>query len=231
MHPILFKLGPITIYSYGLMVALGFIIGTMLAAKTAVRFSIPQEKITTLSLVLLISGIIGARIFYIALNIQDFKSNPIEMVMITHGGLIFYGGAIAAFLSGMAYIKISKLPIFDTLDLVAPYIALGHSLGRIGCFLNGCCFGKHGMPTQIYSSVCLLLLYIFLRFCLQYRKFKGQIFFLYLVLYTSGRFFMEFLRGDNPLFIFNLTFSQVISAIVFIIGVALYFIKKQKSNE
>lgn len=238
MHPIIAKFGPITIYSYGLLVAAGFIIATLLASRQAVKFGIPQDKIVNLSLAVLISGVIGARIFYVLLNLKDYMLNPLEIIMITHGGLVFYGGAIFAFLAGAIYIKKSGLSILNTGDLIAPYIALGHSIGRIGCLLNGCCFGKPAsgplgvvfqdgivrIPTQIYSSLYLLALYMFLRACLRYRRFKGQVFFLYLSLYAVGRVFIENLRGDNIPAIFNLTFSQVVSIVIFIVGAVGYFI-------
>jgi len=237
MHPILLKFGPITIYSYGLMVALGFITATILAARTAESFHIPQDKVIALSLWILISGIIGARMLYILLNLRYFVSRPLETIMVWHGGLAFYGGVGTAFIASLVYLKIIKLPIVDTADLIAPYIALGHSIGRIGCFLNSCCFGKatsafYGIafadgvtrhPTQLYSSLYLLFLYMFLRVILRYRGFKGQVFFLYLILYPAGRFLIEFLRADNPNVIFNFTLSQVISLAVFIFGICGYW--------
>ncbi len=244
MHPILFRFGPITLYSYGLMVALGFITATLLAARTAPKFGIAPDRINTLSLIILISGIIGARALYILLNLKDFISDPVEIFMISHGGLVFYGGAVVSFLSGAAYSKISKMPVLDTADLIAPYIALGHSIGRIGCFLNGCCFGKPAAiflgvafgdgviryPTQIYSSVCLLLLYMFLRVCLEFRQFRGQIFFLYIIFYSAGRFYIEFLRGDSPIVAFNLTVFQLISLALLLFGILGYWGMRARWN-
>jgi phosphatidylglycerol---prolipoprotein diacylglyceryl transferase len=240
MHPIIFDFGPLTVYSYGLMVALGFIIATLLAAREAEGFNIPKDKVINLSLVILISGIVGARLFYVLINIKEYLSDPLEMVMVTHGGLVFYGGAIFAFFSGLVYVKMSRLSVLDVADLISPYAALGHSIGRIGCFLNGCCFGRPTLsplgvafqdgivriPTQIYSSVYLLFLYIFLRVCLRYRRFGGEVFFLYLIFYSTGRIFIEYLRGDNAIFIYGLTFSQLISLGVFLAGVSGYFLKR-----
>ncbi|MCX5716696.1 MAG: prolipoprotein diacylglyceryl transferase [Candidatus Omnitrophica bacterium] len=236
MHPILAKIGPLTLYSYGLMVALGFIVGALLASRLAPRFGIPPEKITTLSLVILLSGIFGARLLYVLLNIKDFIPDPLEALKLSHGGLAFHGGAFAAFIFGLIYVKRARLPLWDTLDLLSPYIVLGHAIGRIGCFLNGCCYGKPytgitavvfgdgtaRYPTQIYSALLLILLYCILRFFLQRRRFKGQVFFLYLMLYSAARFFVEFLRGDNTLFLPGLTVAQVISIAVFITGIAGY---------
>lgn len=237
MHPIIARLGPITIYSYGFMLALGFIVGSLLAARQAARFNISQDKIINLSLVILISGVIGARVLYVLLNLKDYVLNPLEIIMVTRGGLVFYGGAIFAFLASLIYMKRAGMSVLDTADLVSPYIALGHSIGRLGCLLNGCCFGKPTssqfgivfqdgivrIPTQVYSSLSLLFLYMFLRVCLRCRAFKGQVLFLYLIFYSTGRVFMENFRGDSPPVIFGLTFSQIVSIAIFVIGVAGYF--------
>lgn len=230
MHPILFKLGPFTVYSYGLLVAIGFITATFLASRQAERFGVLPDTIINLSLVVLISGIVGARIMYCLLNWRDFIFNPLEIIMVTHGGLVFYGGAIAAFFAAIAYLKSNKLPVFNIADTLSPYIALGHSIGRIGCFLNGCCFGRGGHPTQIYSSFALVFLFILLKVCLEHRRFKGEIFFLYLIFYSAGRFFMEFLRGDNPRVLHNLTFSQLVSIIILITSVSGCLILTKKAK-
>ncbi|MDD5449589.1 MAG: prolipoprotein diacylglyceryl transferase [Candidatus Omnitrophica bacterium] len=243
MHPIIGRLGPVTIYSYGLLVALGFILGTLLASGRAHKFDIPADKIGNLSLIMLISGIIGARLFYIFLNLKDYILNPAEIFMITHGGLVFYGGAIFAFVAAVIYVKLSRLSVLNTGDLLAPYIALGHSIGRIGCLLNGCCFGRPTsgpgiifgdgvirIPTQIYSSLLLLCLFLILRYLSDSREFKGQVFFLYLILYSAGRVFIETLRGDNSPVILQLTFSQLISMAIFAAGIAGYFICRRKKS-
>jgi len=240
MHPILFKIGPITVYSYGFMVAIGFIIAAFLAARRAKGLNIPEEKITTLALLILLSGIIGARVFYVLMYLDEYVSNPLEILMVTHGGLIFYGGAIFAFLAGVCYIKLSKLPFLDTADLISVYAALGHAIGRIGCFLNGCCYGmpvsgsfgvifQDGVirfPTQLLSFLYLFSVYIFLRLFLKHKHFSGQVLFLYLCLYSAGRFFVEFLRADSPPVIYGFTISQVISLIIFGCGIIGYVIRK-----
>ncbi len=240
MHPIIAKFGPLTIYSYGLLVAAGFIVGALLAARHAPRMGLSPDKIITLVLVILVSGILGSRIFYVLINIKDYLANPLEIVMLTHGGLVFYGGAISAFCAALIYIKKAGLPLIDTFDLLTPFIALGHAIGRIGCFLNGCCYGKPvsgwfgiafedgitRIPTQIYSSLLLLCLFIFLRMRLDKRKFAGQVFYLYLIFYSTGRVLMEFLRGDNPAVFLKLTFSQLVSLAIFIISLAGYMIKR-----
>jgi len=237
-------IGPFTLYSYGCMVALGFIAGTLVAAHQAKRFRISPERISTLSLVILVSGIVGARISYVLLHTDEFKNNLFEMLMVTHGGLVFYGGAAGAFLGALSYIKRSGMPFLDTADLIAPSLALGHALGRIGCLLNGCCYGKptllppasmfgdHVMryPTQVYSSLGLILLYAVLRARLQFRVFQGQVFFSYLALYAAGRFLIEFIRGDNAAVVLGLTAAQMVSIPLFLCGVIGYGALKPKTN-
>lgn len=240
MHPIIAKIGPVTIYSYGLMVAVGFITAAILAARLAPRFSIPSEKITTLSLIILLSGIAGARALYVLLNIKDFVRDPAEMFRLTHGGLAFHGGVLAAFIFGLMYVKKAKIPLWDTVDVISPYIALGYSIGRIGCFLNGCCYGKPyagfaavafgappaRYPAQIYASLSLLAVYCLLRVVLERRRFKGQVFFLYLMLYAAARFCLEYIRGDTAFFLYGLTIAQAISIAMFIAGALGYRIRK-----
>jgi phosphatidylglycerol:prolipoprotein diacylglycerol transferase len=222
------------------MVAVGFIVAAALALHTGKIFNVSQDMISNLSLIILISGIIGARIMYVALNLGDFISMPSEAFKVWHGGLVFYGGVIFALISGIVYLKISKSSILILGDVIVPFAALAHSIGRIGCFLNGCCFGKttssflgivfqDGItrhPTQIYESAYLLFLYMFLRAVLQFKRFNGQVFFLYLIFYSVGRFFIEYLRADAGFLvrptIGNFTPSQTISLIMFIFGLCGY---------
>ncbi len=185
MHPILFKIGQVTIYSYGVMVAIAFLVSIYLASLSAAKRGINQEKIMDLGLTLLISGIIGARLLYVLTEIEYYRANPLEMVMIWKGGLVFYGGFIAAFVCGWVFLKRNKIPVLKTCDHIVPYLALGQAIGRIGCFLNGCCFGKptnlpwgmifpggsiagdiypavHIHPTQLYSVYTNFLIFAIL---------------------------------------------------------------------
>lgn len=239
MHPILFKIGFINIYTYGLMVAIGFSLATILSAKEAGRRGISSDDIISLSLVVLITGLIGARLLYVILNLGIFIARPIEIFMISHGGLVFYGGAVSSFICGIIYLKKKRLDILKVLDIISPFVALGHSIGRIGCFFNGCCYGRpiysffgyklHKLiihPTQIYSSLYLLLLYVLLRFQYKHQTFRGQVFYSYLLLYTTGRFLIEELRGDQVEVFLGMTLSQLISIVVFFIAVFLYIRKR-----
>jgi phosphatidylglycerol:prolipoprotein diacylglycerol transferase len=144
MHQIAFKLGPITVHWYGIMVALGFLAATGIMQWKRKYANLKTENVSDITLYSMIAGIVGARIFYvIEFWSKDFSGRPIlEIFRIDKGGLVFYGGFICALVTMILYCRWKKLPIFRVLDLASPAIALGHALGRVGCFLNGCCFGK-----------------------------------------------------------------------------------------
>lgn len=233
MHPIICKIGPLTIYSYGLMLALAFAISIFLLRKEAANQHFNVVKILDLVFWSLLIGIIGGRVFYILFNLNYFQGNPREAIMLHHGGLIWYGGLLFAFCFALVYLKINKLPVLKTLDLCAPYIALGQALGRIGCFLNGCCYGKpvswgiyfpsHNArlhPTQLYSFVDLLVIFLILRWRQRSSKVDGAVICLYFLLASAERFIIEFFRGDSSSFFLGLTSFQVIS--LSILSIAIY---------
>lgn len=237
MHPVLFKLGPFTIYSYGFFLASAFLISSILVEKQARRAGIKPHIISNLCLISLISGIIGARLFFIILNLDFFKHNPKQIIMFHEGGLVWYGGLTFALICGFIYLRLKKQPVLSILDFVSVYIALAQSIGRIGCFLNGCCFGKIWprynifYPTQIFSSLIMLSIFIILRI-LQTRHIKtGNIFLLYLILYSLKRFFIEFIRADPYLVILNLTVFQVISVSIFIVAVISFMLQNRLSKQ
>lgn len=232
MHPEICKIGPFTIYSYGIMLALAFLASSYLAASEAKRQDMSADVIFNLVFIAFVSGIIGARFFYVAQNLSFFMKRPFEIIMLAHGGLSWVGGLISGVFSGTAYIKYKKLPLYKTFDLIAPFIAFGQAIGRIGCLLNGCCYGResgfgiyfpvHGailIPVQIYSSLVLILIFIILRFMQALPHKHGQVFFTYLLLYSAKRFFLEFWRADNPVVFFGLTLFQITSLIIFCVAV------------
>lgn len=237
MHPILLKFGPLTLYSYGLMVALGFLAGIFLAAYLAKKSGIEPEIILDIAPFVLVGSILGARIFYAMEFWREFRGNPLEIFFLWKGGLVFYGGLLFAILGLLLAVKIFKLDFWKIMDILAPSTALGYAIGRIGCFLNGCCYGvetkvpwavnfptetvlRH--PTQIYASfsgllICSLLLLIFFK----YRKFDGLVLIWGLLLYGVYRFLIEFIR-TNPRYLLNLTEAQWASILLFILAGGLY---------
>lgn len=236
MYPILFSIGPITVYSYGLMLAVAFILASSLASRRAYLFNITKDSMAGLAFTLLIFGLIGARALYVLLNIRYFSTHPFEALLINRGGLVFYGGFLLATLAGILYARIQKFSIQDAADLIIPFVALGQAIGRIGCFLNGCCYGRPtssvlGMvfpytkvrvyPTQLFSSAGLLIVFGLLFYMQSKRKFKGQILYLYFIIYGIFRFAMDFLRGDLQVFFFGLTVTQLMSLALAVTGLML----------
>ena len=235
MHPIIFKLGPFTIYSYGLIIVLAFIVSTFLLVRQAKQYGLNPDLIFNLSFIILVSGIIGARILYVILNLRFYLSNPVEVIMLSHGGLAWFGGLISGTLACTIYLKYKRLDVYRIFNLVIPYVALGQAIGRVGCFLNGCCFGKESLrfglyfpvhnkiliPTQLYSSFALLLIFAILRTKQIQTHKKGEIFYLYLLLYSLWRFFIEFFRADTRIFIFDLTIFQIFSIAVFVFSLVM----------
>lgn len=242
MHPIICKIGPFTIYSYGLMLVLAFIISSTLARFQAKRQNINPDLIFNLAFIVFISGIIGARLLYIIENVGYYIKNPIEIIILPHGGLSWFGGLLFGIISGIVYLRKKDLSLYKIFDLVVPFVALAGGIGRIGCLLNGCCFGKVSRfgiyfdvhksvltPTQLYSSLALVFIFIILRFLQDRPHREGEIFFTYLLLYSVKRFFIEFWRADNKIIFSGLTLFQIISVVIFVIAfLKLVLIKKRK---
>ena len=220
MHPVLFKIGPYSVYSYGAMLALAFLVCSFLAKRRAASIGMDGEKILDLTVLLIMSGVIGGRIMFVVLDLEYFKTRPLDIFKLWEGGLVCYGGLILAVISGAVFLRIYRMPILKTADLMMPYVALGQAIGRIGCFLNGCCYGKTpALPTQLFESAAMLIVYLILR---RRVPSNGRTFFLYLILYSVFRFFNEFIRGDNMLAVMGLTFSQFISVIIFTAAAILW---------
>jgi len=242
MYPFICKIGPFTIYSYGFMLALAFVVSLVLIREQAGKKGVNFDLIFNLSFVAFVFGIIGARVFYIGENLRYYFENPLEMIMLQHGGMSWFGGLISGTWAGTIFLKKKKAAIYPTLDSIVPYVALSQAIGRIGCLLNGCCYGKpseYGLyfpvhdavliPTQIYSSLIMILIFVILRF-LQDRPHKaGQILFVYLLLYSVKRFFIEFWRDDNSVIFSGVTLFQLLSIAIFFLSIIkLISINKSK---
>lgn len=152
MHPIIVKLfGPIKIHSYGLMLALAFLTAIWLTQRAAKRKEIDPEVVGDVAIWLLVSGVLGARLMFVMLNPSLFSlRHPLSILKIWEGGLVFYGGVLAALLVGVFILRRKQVDVWHFADVAAPYIAFAHAIGRIGCFLNGCCFGK---PSDVPWAV------------------------------------------------------------------------------
>ncbi len=244
MLPEICHIGSFTIYSYGLLLVLAFFVCAWLSRLQAVKERMDGEQIFNLCFYVFIFGIIGSRIFYVLINARFYLDNPLEIIMLQHGGMAWFGGVIFGTSGAILFIKRHKMNLLRSLDLLAPFIALGQAIGRIGCLLNGCCFGRESkfglyfklfdqvlIPTQLYSSLLLLLIFYILRFKQDHKHLTGEIFCSYLFLYSLKRFFIEFLRNDSPRIFYGLTFFQILCLAVFFISlgmfVKLFRVKKQ----
>ncbi|MHB8840162.1 MAG: prolipoprotein diacylglyceryl transferase, partial [Candidatus Aquicultor sp.] len=142
MLPILFKIGPLTVHTYGVAMAAAFLVGLLLIHHEAKRKGFNPEISFDIVLFAMIGGIIGARLVYVIDYWRDFVGNPAQVFAIWTGGLIFYGGLIGGTLAVLAVIKLRKLSVGKVADMVAPAMAVGSAIGRLGCYANGCCYGK-----------------------------------------------------------------------------------------
>lgn len=232
MHPEICQIGPITIYSYGLLLVIAFITATQLAGRQARKEGIDPEVIFNFAFFAFIFGVLGARIFFVLENLSFYLSRPLEIIMLQHGGLSWFGGLFLGTFVSILYLKKQKVRILVALDLIVPYLALAQSIGRIGCFLNGCCYGRvFGIiPTQIASSFLLLIIFLILRFFQSKKHTVGTIFLLYLMLYSLKRFFIEFWRADNPVVFWGLTLFQVLSLGLLILALGIFVLIRNKRN-
>jgi len=234
MLPEICHIGPFTIYSYGLMLVLAFFVSTYLASRQAQKAHIDADKIFNLMFYIFISGIIGSRVFHVASNFSYYFKHPLEIIMLQHGGMAIFGGIIFGSIFACLFIKMNKMDLFATLDLLVPFIALGQAIGRIGCFLNGCCYGKVSafgiyspvsgqtlIPTQLYSSLLMFLIFLVLRFMQGRKHLPGQIAYAYLFLYSIKRFSIEFFRNDTPRIFQGLTIFQLLSLAMFFFSLTM----------
>ena len=241
MFPIICQFGLLTVYSYGLMLAVTAVVSTFLASRDAKKINIPDGVIADIVFWAVVAGILGARLFYVLLNYRFFMENPLEIVMIQNGGLAWHGGLITATVVAIRFIRQKGLPLATMLDLIAPYIALGESIGRIGCFLNGCCFGREAAwgiyfpvhharlhPAQLYAMVGLFILFLILRHYRKVSKIPGNTFVMYLFGASSLRFMIEFFRADHYVLVLGLSVYQWVC--IAILMTALYVHLRLKSR-
>ena len=229
------------------MMAVAFIAGLWTASRRGLRSGIPAEKILDIGPWLIIGTIVGARTLHVVTYWnEEFAGQPfVEVFKVWNGGLVFYGGLIGATLAGLIYARKNQIPVWKLADVLAPSIALGYVFGRIGCFLNGCCFGRacdlpwavsyppgnlnHAPtypvhPTQIYDALLNLLLYGGLAWLYRHKKFDGQVFAAYLLCYAVTRSIVESFRGDYTQAHYHsgLTPAQLVSIGIFAGGAVLW---------
>jgi phosphatidylglycerol:prolipoprotein diacylglycerol transferase len=244
MHPVLFHLGPFTVSSYGVALVIGFAAATWLTVRAdrgraPALCVLPPERVVDLLSWSLLGGIVGGRLFYVVLHWPSFAASPLEVAAIWHGGLVWYGGLLGGLLAGWVYAMTARVSFLRVVDRAIPFVALGHAIGRIGCWLNGCCYGKPTQvwcgvvfpgtttpvwPTQLIEAGGLGLLSLILRRLQRpaWLERPGRLTGIYLIGYAGLRMGVEFLRGDQPVWWAGLTLQQLISVGVLGLGLVLW---------
>jgi phosphatidylglycerol:prolipoprotein diacylglycerol transferase len=245
MHPVLLRLGPLTLRSYGLALAAAFLAGIFIARRRARRAGYDPGLIADLSLYIFAGAIIGSRLLYVVLNWGLYRENPVEIFWFWRGGLAYQGGLAGAVAFSLWFLRKRRLSPWLIGDVVIPAVPLGHALGRIGCFLNGCCYGTpsrlpwavtfppsslpalhygphHGIhPVQLYAAGTALVFFAILNRLQPLARLPGRLFWLYGVLYGTARFILEFFRGDHSPVLLSLSAYQLISALIFFFSAAM----------
>jgi len=253
MHPILFKIpifGGITIHTYGFLVALAYLVALAWVSRESKIQGLDSAKATDLSFYVILSAIIGSRLLHVLISERErFFENPLIFFKIWEGGLVFYGGLIVSLIVAVWYIRRNHLYFWSYGDVFAPAISLGHAIGRLGCFMAGCCHGReigydawYGVifpanpnsfaptgiplyPTQLMEVIGEFLTFALLLIIRRKKRFEGQLLATYLIAYALLRGFVEYFRGDYIRgFIIDpwLSTSQFISIIMLLIGLGIY---------
>jgi len=240
MNPIAFEVFGISIGWYGIIISLGILLGVVIARYRAKRENLPEDTIIDLVLWAVPIAVVGTRVYYVAFNWSYYGQNLIEIFNIRQGGLAIHGGIIAGVLVGYFFSKIKNISFWKLADICAPSIILGQAIGRWGNFINQEAYGRptelpwaieiNGVnvhPTFLYESLWNLLVFAFLLYFTKRKKFEGQIFLLYVAMYSFARFFIEALRVDSLMF-GSFRIAQIVSVLTILgaIGVGMYLDKR-----
>ena len=240
---VLFQVGPIKLFSWGLMVAIGFLVASLLILKEAEKKRFNKDRVANLIIFSIIGAFVGARLVYVLFELDYYIKNPFAIFSVWEGGVVSYGGIIFAVLAAYIYIKAKKESFLKYVDLVAPYIPLGFAIARIGCFLNWCCYGIQSSlpwavrvgsdfarhPTQLYLLIVNLIVFVILMIIKDKKFFArigGGVFFTYLLLYSALRLLIEPLRVYQTQAFHWVAYS--ILALGVVVSVIFFILKKKK---
>ena len=238
--PLLGELGPITVYTYGVLLAAAYLLGLQLAMVRGRARGLDQARVLDLGIYIIISALVGAKLLLFITDFRSFMDNPRSLLDLARSGGVFYGGLILAVVVAVWYIRRIGLPLWTTCDVFAPGIALGHVVGRLGCFFAGCCYGKPTTlswaitftdpyaaanvgtplniplhPTQLYEAGAeALILALLLSTESRGTRYPGRTFWLYMLLYAVSRYVIEMFRGDPRGTVLAFSTSQFISVVL-----------------
>ncbi|MQY61195.1 prolipoprotein diacylglyceryl transferase [bacterium] len=245
MHPILFKIGNFAVYSYGMVIAFSIFLTSFLVLRHGRKEGLSEETLLNIIFLIIVSGLFGARLLHILVHFSYYFRHPLEVIAIRHGGMAVQGGVIFGLTAGILFLRRTNLPTLRVLDLLALYFPLGQAIGRLGCFLNGCCYGKETNfflsvrfpfdnvsrhPTQIYYCLSNLFIFLVLFFLWKGKRKNGSILLIYFMLYSISRYGIDFFRGNlEPLFL-SLYPTQVISFFIFLIAAAFFIFQIIRGN-
>jgi phosphatidylglycerol:prolipoprotein diacylglycerol transferase len=250
MHPLICDIGGFPLKTYGLMITIGFAAGILLAMYRAKRKNLDTDEVMNLATIIIIAAILGSRILYVMVNPAEYIQNPLKIFYIHEGGLVFLGGLLLVIPVVSYYLIHYKMNYLQWADLLFPSVPLGHIFGRLGCFMNGCCYGKPTdssfgvvfpsigdgiayLPTQLFESLASLIILGLLLYIDRIKKSEGWVFAAYILLYSVWRFIIEFFRGDDRgAFVLGLPISQLLSFIGIFVGIAfmVYLLKTSNKN-
>ena len=244
MDPVCVHVGNRPIYWYGVMLALAFVAAIVHWRVLGRRDRRDGTYAADLAFWIMIGGVVGARVAYVCANLDYFLARPVEILRVDQGGLIYYGGLVGGVLSVVLFAAFRRQNAADLFDFVATALPLGHALGRVGCFLNGCCYGLpapppwgvnvHGesqVPVQLYEAVLNVGIYALLLHAYRHRGDRyGRVTALYLLTYPAVRFFLEFLRGDERVYWGPVTAAQALSLLLFLVGGALWRVVQRRHD-
>ncbi len=243
MKPELFSIGPFTVYSYGLMIAIGVIMAVVVAERRAPKYNLNGDHIFNIAIWGVVGGIIGSKVLYWIVELPAIIQDP-SILLDIGNGFVIYGGILGGILAGFLYCRVKKLSFLQYFDLAMPSVALAQGFGRIGCFLAGCCYGRETdswfhvvfteshiapngvplIPTQLISSAADFLHFFVLVWLAKRKKGDGQVAGFYLIFYSIGRSLIELLRDDPRGAVGGLSTSQFISLFILLAGVAIVVI-------
>ena len=249
MYNDILTIGPVTIHGYGLMIGLGVMAALLLGDYRAKKFGLNGDHIYGMTFSAVILGFVAARILFIITEWENFLQNPMQYL--AGAGFVVYGGIIGGALTIYGFCKIKKIDMLSYLDLMIPSVALAQGFGRIGCFLAGCCYGKETdsflgvvftnsdfapngvkvLPTQLFMAGGDLIIMAILLWYAAKRPMRGRTSALYLILYSTGRFAIEFLRNDDRGTVGALSTSQFIAIFTLLAGVLGFFVVLPKLNQ
>jgi phosphatidylglycerol:prolipoprotein diacylglycerol transferase len=215
------SIGPLTLHTYGVLLAIAFITGLWVASRQAKAAGLDAARVTDMAVYVLIAGLVGAKVLLVVVEWGYYAHNPRELLSILQSGGVFYGGLIGAFPVAWWYARKHALPPWRTADVLAPAVAIGQAIGRLGCFAAGCCYGRPAEvpwavtfrdsyasrtvgtpldtplhPTEIYEAIACLAIFFLLARIARRKRFDGQVTLAYVLLYAIARFVIEIYRGD-----------------------------------